>query len=194
MDLAGEDFLTRTVLARDEDVCVRGSNLLHLQQQLAHRLAIAPIRCRLCPTLLAFSLCRMRTVGVCITERGDHLGIVERLDDEVHGTFLQPRHSKVNVGVSGEEHHPHLWLLLFDLPKPVEALVTIVDAAAKVHVEEYDIRLQRPQTRWGVCRIGDALHRFKHVTHQQSHRREHVAVVVDDQQFSLFLLHIDEQS
>ena len=180
MDLACQHLLARAVLTCYEDVGIGHRHLFHHHAQLAHGVALAPhhVSC----LRRGLSVMTLGLVFVaCGTQRVEHALVVERLHDKVGSPFFYSSHRKVYVGVCREQHHLRLRTAAFGLAKPKQALTTVVDATAKIHVEQHHVGLHLAQP----CRQGGGggygFDRSKLCLCQHLNGCQYGAVVVNDE-------------
>lgn len=191
VDLAGEHLLAGAVLARDEDVGIGGR---HLLDDLAdahhggtrspeHGLFLRQLALDLLQTLHLALRAGQRT-GVA--QGGDQPFVVPGLDHEIDRPVAHGPHRQVDVGIGGEEHHLDVGPVALDLLQPVEPFVAGVDPGREVHVEQHDVHRLPAQGRYQLIGRRKRQHTFEMVAQQQLQRCEDAAVVVHDEQGSLF--------
>ena len=122
-------------------------------------------------------------------QRTDHLLVFKRLHDEVGGTFLDACYGKLDVGIGGKEHHFGFRAEALDFPEPVQSLVSRIDSAGEVHVEEHHVGMLLSQFGWDGVRVGDGDDAIEYGFQQHPYRSKNVAVVINNQYRSLFLNH-----
>ena len=125
----------------------------------------------------------------CLQQCTYHLLVVERLDYKVGCTFLDARYGKLYVCISGEEHNFGLRTKALDFSKPIQSLVSRIDATRKVHVEQHHVGMFLSQFGRDRVRVGYGDDIGEYGFKQHSHRSENVAVVVNNKYSSLFLYH-----
>ena len=184
--LACQHLLAGAVLPRDQDVGVRGRNLLHDFADARHGGAFAPEH-RLLRGQLALDLLELLHLAsrprqiVGVAQRSHQPVVVPRFDDEVHRTVAHCPHGQVDIGVRREEHDFDIRPAGVDLAQPVDAFVTGVDARREIHVEQDHVDLFLAQGRRQPVGGGEGQHPCEIFFQQQAQRRQDAAVVVHDQ-------------
>lgn len=95
-------------------------------------------------------------------------------------------HSKVDVGISREEHDLCLRPHAFDLVEPEDTLIARVDTALEVHVEQYHVGLILTQSCGDIAGTGDGDDLLEGVFEDHPHCGKDITVVVDDKDRSVF--------
>ena len=95
----------------------------------------------------------------------------------------------MDVGIGGKEHHLGFRAEVLDFPEPVQSLVSRIDAAGEVHVEQYHVGMLLSQLGWDGVRVGDGDDAIEYRFQQHPYRSKNVAVVINNQYRSLFLCH-----
>ena len=139
VNLPCKHFLTRTVLARNEDICIRLGYLLYHGTEFTHRRTRSPIHGRGSPFFLLSA--PFGGLVTSIQQGFDEFGIVPRLHHEIGCTFLDAPHGQVNVRIGSKEHHRQGRVHPLDFVKPIKAFVAGVEGIGKVHVEQHHIRV-----------------------------------------------------
>ena len=191
VNLAGEHLLAGAVLARDEDVGIGGGHLLDNLADAHHRRARAPEHRLLVGQfaldfleLLHLALRAGQVVGPL--QGGDQTVVVPGLDHEIDGPVAHGPHRQVDVGIGREEHQLDVGIVAVNLLQPVEALVAGVDSGREVHVEQDDVDGLATQRRQQLVGRRQGQHAGEVVAHEQLDGGQDAAVVVDDEQGSLF--------
>ena len=95
----------------------------------------------------------------------------------------------MDVGIGGKEHHLGFRAEALDFPEPVQSLVSRIDSAGEVHVEQHHVGVLLSQLGWDGVRVGDGDDAIEYGFQQRPHRSKNVAVVINNQYCSLFLNH-----
>ena len=140
-------------------------------------------------TFFANSVIHSLVLIPSLHQRTDHLLVFKRLHDEVGGTFLDACYGKLDVGIGGKEHHLGFRAEALDFPEPVQSLVSRIDSAGEVHVEQHHVGMLLSQLGWDGVRVGDGDDAIEYGFQQHPHRSKNVAVVINNQYRSLFLYH-----
>ena len=95
----------------------------------------------------------------------------------------------MDVGIGGKEHHLGFRAEALDFPEPVQSLVSRIDSAGEVHVEQHHVGMLLSQLGWDGVRVGDGDDAIEYGFQQHPYRSKNVAVVINNQYRSLFLNH-----
>ena len=180
VNLPCQQFLSCSILARDEDVRIGHSHTLHDSAYVLHLGTCAPkhrnlAALRYSNTPLALLLCTFESI-----HQGLHqLLVIPWFDNKVECTMLHRLHGKVNVGICGKQHDLHLRELGVYLLEPEDTLIAGVYSRIEVHVKQQHIRLLRRYCREQRRRRRECHHLRKITVGEQFHRRQNIPVVID---------------
>ena len=137
---AGKHLFARTVFTGDKDIGVGDRHFFYQHAKLLHDGTFSPIHGRSGGG--GFSRCFLFLFGcrgvLCGVQQSLYqLSVIPGLDDKVCCTFLYPAHSKVYVGISGEQYYGEFRILLLYFAQPVKTFVSGVDAGREIHVEQH---------------------------------------------------------
>src|SRR6267143_824280 len=198
MEFPRHEFLSRSILPKNQDIGISLRNFLNCSQHLMHRRrpsdesmkAIVKIFAQLLlPGTKLFYFAARLPYRHRRRECGQQLFVLPGLEDEIGCARFDRTDGHIDVSECRDENDDHERVDLQNPIQPVESLLTAADVARKIHVKEYDVVavfLQQVRNQGGVF-LGVNIDGM--LLEEQLCRQENIPVIVYDQYFSQFFDH-----